>query len=72
MKIGKIIRTKFFINFCSGCNNQVTLQKFIAVDEAEEFSKAMERRRENADDDLFCRTRFMAFCICGNVFIGKK
>lgn len=66
---GKIIKTDKSVEFCSGCNNQIKLKKFIQVDEDEAFDKAWERRNENEGDELFKHERFMGFCLCGNIYI---
>ena len=66
---GKVVKTDDAVNFCGGCNNQVVMSKFIAVDEGEEINKAWERRNENANDEVFKRSRYMGFCSCGNVYL---
>jgi len=67
--MSEIIKTEKFTNYCKGCNNQVELQKFIAVDEAQSFEEAWEHRHENENDELFKRIRFIGFCLCGNVWL---
>lgn len=68
--MNKIIKTDKFSTFCGGCNNTVELHKFIRVDEAQSIDEAWEKRHENVKDDLFKRTRFMGFCLCGNIYIA--
>ena len=65
----EIVKTDSISNFCGGCNNSVMLQKFVVVDEGESFETAWERRHENEDDSVFKRTRFMGFCLCGNIWL---
>ena len=67
--MNKIIKTDKQVNFCGGCNNQITLKRFIKIDEGETIDSAWERRHENEGDELFKHTRFMGFCLCGNIFI---
>ena len=66
----KIIETDKYSNFCGGCNNTVTLQRFVALDEGETTESAMNRIHENENDELFKRERFIGFCLCGNVYLG--
>lgn len=56
-------------NFCGGCNNTVILNRFVMVDEGQDFRVAWEMKHDMENDKLFKRTRFMAFCLCGNIFI---
>ena len=69
MPKGEIIYTNFQINFCGGCNNTVELKKFVMVDESETQEEALEKQENNIDDVLHKRRRFMAFCLCGNVYL---
>lgn len=64
-----IIKTKEKNNFCGGCNSTIILDRFLMVDEGQSLEGAMERSRENENDELFRRTRFMGFCLCGNVYL---
>ena len=69
--MNKIIKTKDLNNFCGGCNNTVELHRFVQVDEGEPIESAWERRHENENDELFKHTRFMGFCLCGNIYIHE-
>ena len=57
------------MTFCGGCNNQITMKKFIAVDEGQTFEDAWKHRDDNESDEIFIRRRFMGFCLCGNVYL---
>ena len=69
--MNKVIKTNDLVNFCGGCSWQIHLQRFIAVDEAELFESAWERRHEAATDELFSRSIYLGRCLCGNVFLHK-
>lgn len=64
----KVIKTENRVNFCGGCNSSVVLDKFIQFDELETKESAWERRGENSNDELFARTKYLGFCLCGNIF----
>ena len=67
--MNKVIKTNDLVNFCGGCNSQITLQRFVAVDEMESFDSAWERRNELSNDDLFSRQVYLGRCMCGNIFL---
>ena len=69
--MNKVIKTQDLVNFCGGCNNQITLRRFVTVDEAESFDSAWERRNELRGDPLFSRQIYLGRCSCSNVYLLK-
>lgn len=67
--MNEIIKTDKYKNFCGGCNNVVELHRFIRVDEMQSCQEALEKIEENKIDELFKRSRFMGFCVCGNIWL---
>ena len=68
--MNEVIKTDKLNNFCVGCNNTVTLQRFIAIDEGQSLEDAIESKDKNKGDELFSREIFVGRCLCGNVFIN--
>lgn len=64
-----IIRTENLVNFCSGCNNSIALNKFVQVDEGQTLEDAWRDKFKDEHDVCFKRIRWMGFCSCGNIFI---
>lgn len=69
--MNEVIKTDKLSIFCGGCNNTVELKRFIQVDESQTIEEVMSMIDKNESDSLFCRKRYMGFCLCGNVWVNK-
>ena len=68
--MNEVIKTKDYVNFCGGCNNNVSLQRFLALDEKQTIDDALEQRDKHKGDALFSRELFVGRCLCGNIFVA--